>query len=267
MPTVRANGTHIYYKASGHGEPLVLIQGFGGGHEGWFFQVRALKKQFQVITFDNRGIGKSDKPGQSYTIKTMADDTVGLLDCLGMDKAHILGVSLGGIVAQEVAIHYPERVRKLILVNTIAGDFDDINPQVMRSIGFEQGSSEVDYRNIDFNEMMKTVISLSFSKSSYRKFFLPLTLLNVKSVGFDGYRKQMEAAEGHSTIDRLHLIKTPTLVISGTEDKLVPPRCSDEIAKRIPNARLVKIEGGSHAVFIEMRNRFNKQVLNFLEKG
>ena len=267
MPIAHANGTNIYYKVNGHGEPLILIQGFGGGHEGWFFQVRALKKQFQVITFDSRGIGKSDTPSQSYTIKTMADDTVGLLDCLGMDKAHILGVSLGGIVAQEIAIHYPERVRKLILVNTIAGDFTDINPEVMRSIGVEQGSSKVDYGNIDFYEMMKTVISLSFAKKSYRKFFLPMTLLNVKSVGFTGYRKQMEAAEGHSTIDRLHLIKTPTLVISGTEDRLVPPRCSDEIANRIPNARLVTIEGGSHAVFIEMRNRFNQEVLNHLEKG
>ncbi|MCK5654501.1 MAG: alpha/beta fold hydrolase, partial [Dehalococcoidia bacterium] len=120
MPKAKVNEVNIDYAVHGQGEPLVLIQGLGGPRSGWIFQTRAFGKYYRVITFDNRGVGKSDKPGGSYTVRTMADDTIALLDYLGVDKAHVLGISLGGMIAQEIAINYPERVRKLILACTAA---------------------------------------------------------------------------------------------------------------------------------------------------
>ena len=105
MPKASVNGVNVNYKVHGEGEPLVLIMGFAAPRWAWFFQTRAFRKYYKVITFDNRGVGKTDKPSEPYTIKTMADDTIGLMDYLGIDKAHILGYSMGGIIAQELIIN------------------------------------------------------------------------------------------------------------------------------------------------------------------
>lgn len=122
MPKAKINGININYEVHGHGEPLVLIMGGICEHRGWMFQTCAFKKYYRVITFDNRGIGKSDRPGGcvAYSMKIMADDVVGLMDHLGIEKAHVLGVSLGGMIAQVLAINYPDRINKLILASTFA---------------------------------------------------------------------------------------------------------------------------------------------------
>jgi pimeloyl-ACP methyl ester carboxylesterase len=269
MPTANVNGINMYYKLHGQGEPLVLIMGLGGGHGGWFFQIRAFRKYFRLITFDNRGVGKTGKPGESYTTRTMADDTIGLMDCLGIDKAHILGVSLGGMIAQEVAINYPQRVRKLVLVSTTAGadETSDIPSELLRAAGVDEGSAEVDIRSVDINKLMSSLNSLAFNRRLYKMFVLPLSNVYMKWVGTDGLLGQFEAAVGHSALDRLHLIEALTLVMTGSEDRLVPPRSSEVIASRIPNTRLVKAEGGSHTFIAEMRSRFNREVLDFLRDG
>jgi len=267
MPKATVNGINLYYQVHGRGEPLVLIQGLSGGHEGWFFQTRAFRRHYQVIVFDNRGIGKTDKPRESYTIKTMADDTIGLMDHLGIDKAHILGMSLGGTVAQELAINYPKRLRKLALACTSTGEgkITDIHPDMLRAIGVKDGSGEPDLRSVDFHQSMSIIASLAFNKRLYRMVVVPLSKYHVKRVGVGGLLKQMEAIVAHRTVDRLHLIEAPTLVITGTEDRIVSPRFSEEIASLIPNAKLVKVEGGSHAFNIEMRGTFNREVLDFLK--
>lgn len=269
MPKARVNGIDLYYQVHGQGHPLLLIQGFGGGHEGWFFQTRAFKKHYQVIVFDNRGIGRTDRSPGPYTVKTMADDAVGLMDHLSIDRAHVLGMSLGGMVAQEVAINHPQRVKKLVLVVTSPGEGEitDIHPEMLKAIGIREGSTQPDLRSVDFRKLMSTLVSLGFNKRLYRMILVPLAKYHLKRVGVEGLLEQMEAVVGHSTLDRLHLIEAPTLVITGTEDRIVPPRSSDEIAGRIPNARLVKVEGGSHAFFMEMRGRFNREVLDFLRDG
>jgi pimeloyl-ACP methyl ester carboxylesterase len=115
MPKANIHGINLYYQVHGEGAPLVMVQGFGGGHRGWFFQTRAFKKYFQVIIFDNRGIGRSDKAPGQYTVRDLADEAIGLMDYLHIDKAHILGMSMGGMVAQELAINYPDRLKKLVL--------------------------------------------------------------------------------------------------------------------------------------------------------
>jgi 3-oxoadipate enol-lactonase len=268
MPKTIISGINMYYEVHGKGEPLVLIQGFGGGHQGWLFQVPAFSKHFLVVTFDNRGIGKTDRSKEPYTIKTMADDVIGLMDYLAVDKAHILGLSLGGMVAQEIAITYPHRVRKLVLASTFAtGRMSDVNPESRRASGVQEGPSNAAMQNLEFDKLMKFMISSAFNRALYRIFFTLLLRIQRKSIDAEGYFEQMRAVSVYNTADRLHLIQAPTLVITGTGDRLVSSHDSDVIAARIPNAKLVKVDGGSHAFFMEMRDRFNEEVLAFLTSG
>ena len=267
MPGANVNGTNIYYEVHGQGEPLVMIMGFGGGCRGWYFQMRVFKKHYRVIIFDNRGIGKSDKAMESYTIRTMASDTLGLMDNLGIEKAHVLGMSLGSLVAQEIAIEHPERVMKLILACASIGETeeDDMNERMVKAFKVKEGPDGVDLRSVNFEEAMDTVVALSFNKRLYRMLLTPMSKVYVKMVGVEGHFRQIEAVMGYNTLDRLHRIKAPTMVLTGTEDKIIPPKYSEQIASLIPHARLVKVEGGSHALNIEMRSRFNKEVLEFLQ--
>jgi pimeloyl-ACP methyl ester carboxylesterase len=265
MPKAPVNGISMCYEVQGKGVPLVLIQGFAGNHQAWFFQTSVFKKYYKVITFDNRGIGKSGKSGEAYTIKTMADDVIGLLDFLHIDKAHILGLSLGGIVAQEIGISYPERVIKLILGSTFAGrEIDDAHPEMKEVLGIQEGSTDVDMGVIDFRKLMNFMVSSAFNKRLFRMVLVPLSKYSMRSVNPEGYLSQLQSVVRYDTLDRLHLIKAPTLVLTGTGDRIVSPSMSDTIASKIANARLVKVKGGSHAFFMEMRGRFNKEVLEFL---
>jgi len=266
MPKAKVSEINIYYEVHGQGEPLVLIQGLSGSHSAWVFQARAFKKHYQVITFDNRGAGKTGKSSGPYTIRTMAEDTIGLLDYLGVDKAHVLGISLGGMIAQEIAINHPEKVRKLVLACTSAGGErrTDIHPEMLVAIGVKEGTAAVDFSSVDPVESMSAIISLAFNRRLYRMVLLPLSRISMKLGGGAGHLEQMEAVVGYSTIDRLHLITARTLVITGTDDRIVPPHYSEVLASQIPNARLVKVEGGSHSFFVEMRGRFNREVLDFL---
>jgi pimeloyl-ACP methyl ester carboxylesterase len=266
MPKAKINGIDIYYRVQGDGEPLVLIMGLGGESGDWILQGRAFKKHFRVITFDSRGVGKSDKTSESYTIKTMADDVIGLMDHLGVDKAHILGVSMGGMIAQEVAIDYPERLRKLILVSTTPGRDETGRhfPELLSAMGLKSDFSDEDIKGVDIGKVMTSLNSYSFSSRVLKAVAVPFCWVRTKLFGVEGLKKQFEAAMTHSTLDRLHMIKGPTLVIAGTEDRIVPLRSSELIAERIPDARLVKIEGGSHTLIAENRGRFNKEVLGFL---
>jgi len=265
VPNAKVNGINVYYEIMGKGAPLVMIQGFAGNYQAWFFQTRVFRKYYKVIIFDNRGIGKSDKSSEPYTIKTMADDVIGLLDCIGVDKAHVLGLSLGGMVAQEIAISYPERVRKLVLGSTFAvREIRDVHPDMLKAAGIKEGTTDADIGSIDFRKLMNMMVSLSFNRMLYRMILLSLSKWSFKSVNAEGYLFQLASLGDYDTLDRLHLIQAPTLVITGSGDRLVPPTMSDSIASRIPNARLVKVKGGSHAFFMEMSGRFNKEVLDFL---
>jgi len=269
VPKAQVNGISMYYQVHGRGEPLVMIQGFGGGHEGWFFQTRAFREHFQVIVFDNRGIGKTERSPNPYSIETMAEDTVRLMDSLEIEKAHVLGMSLGGIVAQEVAIGHPERVMKLVLVCTTTGEAEtsDVHPDMLKAIGVKEGTTEPDLRSVDFTESMGTIVRLAFNKRLYRTVLVPLAKYQVGRAGTGGYLEQMEAVVGHTTAERLDQVRAQTLVITGSEDRIVSPKSSEEIARRIAGARLVALSGGSHAFNIEMRGRFNREVLAFLRGG
>jgi pimeloyl-ACP methyl ester carboxylesterase len=124
MPIARLNGVSIHYHVEGRGDPLVMIMGFSAGRLGWLPQIPFFRKHYRVVTFDNRGVGRSDKPLGPYSTRMMADDTVRLMDLLGIEKAHIMGLSMGGMIAQELAIEYPQRVMKLVLACTYANQHE-----------------------------------------------------------------------------------------------------------------------------------------------
>jgi len=266
MPKAMVNGIHMYYEVHGQGEPLVLIMGSFGSLEAWSLQIHAFQKHYKVIVFDNRGIGRTDKSPEPYSIATMADDTVGLMDHLGIDKAHVLGMSLGGPVAHDIAINYPQKVKKLILVCSIAGaDRTHLHPDIIKVLGIEEGRQEVDLRSIDFNKVMMATVSLAFNDKSLRESLSVQAESWFKLFDMEGFVRQWEAVASYSALDSLHKIEAQTLVITGTEDRIVNPHSSEVIAGLIQNSRLVKVEGGSHAFFMEMPDRFNNEVLSFLK--
>jgi pimeloyl-ACP methyl ester carboxylesterase len=258
VPVASVNGIEINYRTAGQGEPLVMIQGFSSNQSGWYAQVPFFKKYFQVVTFDNRGVGRSGKPAGPYTTRMMADDTAALMDCLGLKKAHILGISMGGMIAQEFAINHPERVNKLVLAATFS---------------CKEGSSgdapeQVEALKLSPSRMARRMIDLALNKPLYRLtggLLAKIQLLTVKPsdrIGLDG---QKLACNSHNTLTRLRHIKVPTLVIVGTQDHIIKPSSSDVIASQIPHARIVKVEGGSHALNMEHKNLFNQTVMEFLQ--
>lgn len=256
------------YRVDGQGPPLVLIMGLGGRKEDWSPQVREFKRYYRVVTFDNRGIDRV-RGQQPATIELMARDTIALLDHLGIDRAHILGYSLGGIIAQEIAIHYPQRVKKLILASTVAGspNVDTITAGMQQALGLKPGAREQSLDGVDMKRVMSRIIRLSFNRPIYR-------LMIGLFAGFVGERfadtgliSQMQAASTANTLDKLETIQAPTLVLTGAADRLVDPAASRVLAAHIPGARLVLIEGGGHAYAVEKSRQFNRAVLDFLAEG
>lgn len=267
MPLTKVNGINIHYRVRGSGEPLVLIMGFMGTGQGWFFQASVFARHYQVVTFDNRGVGKSDKPEGDYTTKTMADDTAALMEHLQIDAAHIVGVSMGGMIAQELAINHPNRVRRLVLVSTMAGreGLSGYSPDLVSAITGRETYTEDELGTLDLSRATSAVISLSFNSRLCRWLLVPLAkLLRFKMDGMKGLAGQAAACNSHYTLDRLRLIEAPTLVLSGTGDRIFPDSCADVIAAGVPDARLVKFAGGSHTLIVEMRNEFNRLTLGYL---
>jgi len=266
MPKAKVNEININYKVEGQGEPLIMIMGLASARYCWLFQTRVFKKYYRVITFDNRGIGKTDKPVGPYTTKMMADDTICLMDYLAIDKAHILGVSMGGMIAQELAINHPDRVKKLLLGCTYANgeiamdEITSVSPELrkaMESVGKSSASNR---------KAFCTLLLCTFNNNKWLwRIISPLEswILYIRG-RTRGIMGQYEAVRTHDTLDRLHMIEAQTLVITGTADRLIPPSSSDALASRIPNARLVKVENGSHAFMVETRGKFNQEVLDFL---
>jgi len=268
MPKARVNGINISYSVVGKGEPLVLIMGLGGEGGDWILQRRFFRRYFLVVTFDSRGVGRSDKPSEPYTIRTMADDTVALMDYLKIGKAHVLGVSMGGMIAQEMAINYPERVGKLVLVSTTPGRDEGGGhfPETLKAMGLKEGFSDSDMEGVDVGRVMSSLNAHAFGSGMLKMVALPYLWVRMKMYGVEGLRGQFEAAMICNTLGRLHTIKAPTLVMAGTDDRIIPLRAAKRLAERIPGARLVMIEGGSHTLVAEKRGRVNREVLEFLRR-
>jgi pimeloyl-ACP methyl ester carboxylesterase len=252
----------MHYVAAGAGEPLVLVMGFGGDHTAWAFQMAALSERYRVIAFDNRGAGQTDQPDASYSTAQMAADTVGLMDVLGIERAHVLGVSMGGMIAQEIALRYPARMRTLQLHCTYARP-DAYTRELL-------GTWRVERQTLPREVFVRASFFWLFARETYDERphlvegILETALAHPHPQSLTGWLRQAEACVAHDALDRLGAIACPTLVSVADGDMLVPPRFSREIAARIPGAMLRTIAGAGHVYFWERADLFNAMCLDFL---
>ena len=263
MPNAQINGINLFYEISGSGEPLLLIYGLAGRGKGWKFQLDALSSQFQLIAFDNRGVGESDQPVEAYSLAQMADDAAGLLDALGIEAAYVFGISMGGMIAQELVLRHPHKVRKLALGCTHSG----IN-HCVPSPGWV---TEI-FKSLPGKPREQVVReSAAFNYSPYTQKHRPELIESLIPLFVDnrqrlhGYLNQINAVWAFDAFDRLPQIAVPTLVMTGADDVLVPPGNSKRIAERIPNARLIEFPDAGHLFFIEKADDVNRELLNFFQ--
>lgn len=274
MSKAKADSIELYYEEHGSGDPLMLVMGLGADSTAWLFQIPDFAKHYRTVVFDNRGVGRSDKPPGPYTIHQMADDAAGLLDVIGIERTHVLGISMGGMIAQELALRHPQRVRGLVLGCTYPEPDAEIERQREFSLAqfggsvSAKGEMKVDVSAIDpmsfFQHLLPTVFNQEFIERELPKLLEIFAGSLQYGFSMEAILGQVAAVMNHKATERLHQITAPTLVITGDADRLVPPGNSDILAKHIPNATLVRIPGGSHGFNFETPQIFNREVLEFL---
>ena len=265
--TVQANGQDLYYELHGEGPPLVLVMGIGYDSSLWTLaQVPILSTQFQVILVDNRDAGRSSKAIQPYRIADMADDLVGLLDALGIQRSHLLGLSMGGMIALEVALRHVDRLDRLVLTGTGGAPARSaVDPiQIWSWVKANDPTGEV-FGGQQFVALFSTAFLRNHEAVCETA---ELLASNPYPMSPEAYGRQADAYRQFDALDRLAAINVPTLVVVGEQDLLTPPWIAREVADAIPGARfeVIRGEGSSHVVPIECPDEFNRLVLNFLSR-
>ncbi|HVO36560.1 MAG TPA: alpha/beta hydrolase [Candidatus Acidoferrum sp.] len=270
MPKVKVNDIQTYYEMKGKGFPLVMICGMAQNLTMWDPRfVKGVSKHFKLLLFDNRGAGRTEISKREYTIRLFADDTAGLMNALGIPKAHILGLSMGGAVAQELAINYPEKVEKLILCSTCSEHRGTQEERKMTETIAQASKKELikmslssplasDYPKdfLTYFPMMAYGLTSEFIKENPD---LAKQLLQVFSPAENEYpisrralMNRYDAMLRFNSQTRLKLIKAPTLVLHGRKDTTVAPENGSILARAIPNAKLVYFEKSNHMLAEEM---------------
>lgn len=231
MPTVRVNDIDIYYEIHGEGEPVVLIAGLNSDHTLYRELIPRLAERYQVVAFDNRGMGQTDKPDIPYSIEMMADDTAGLLNALGIKQAHVLGTSMGGRIATALALQHPQQVKSLILVST-----------VMKSL---KGTPMTWSRRL-----VRLMLKIPMIRGPHPYYAVA---------------RQREASLTYDCMDRLNEIHVPTLILHGKKDKIAPYRLAEEMHSGIKDSKMITFHGG-HLFFILRQKQFIEAIADFLER-
>ena len=261
MPYVTTAGATIYWEEHGAGDPLLLIMGLGATLEWWRRLVSILAPCYRTIVYDNRGVGRSDVPPGPYSIPVMAEDAVAVLDAAGIAAAHVFGASMGGMIAQELALNHPSRVRSLILGCTACG-----GPQAVPATK-EVALALRARADVTREQAMWVMAPYIFDASTPRERVAEDIAVRLDTtVTNDGYFAQLQGIRAWAgTHDRLAGITMPTLVIHGETDQLVPAENGRIVAKAIPHARLVMIPHASHIFFTDQFEASSDAILSFLE--
>ena len=261
MPFADVRGRRLYWESQGDGEPLVLVIGLSNDHLAWALQVPAFAKHFRTITFDNRDVGQSSYADGPYEIADMAQDVLGLADALELESFHLLGVSMGGTIAQEIALAAPGRIRTLTLGVTWGGS----GPWGVERARVWAAAAPRTPRE----EHVEFLMLLSLSEQFYENpagvaLIRRLALENPHPQSPEAFARQVEASGRHESRDRLGSLPMPVHVIGAEHDILVPAWKSREIAELVPGSRLTVVPRAPHAVHIERAEEFNAAVLDFL---
>ena len=264
MGKARINGIDIYYELHGQGPPLVMIMGLRRSIEWWYRQIPELSKHYRLLVFDNRGAGRSDKPEMEYSIRLFAQDTAALMDQLSIEQAPVLGYSMGGYIAQELAINYPEKVRSLILAATGAGGESAVKMDPERQKEFEDVVGLTPEQVLEKNKDIYFSPDFIETHPDEVAEFIRVSLRHTQPDA--AFLRQYDACQRHDTTDRDAQIKVPVLIMTGDEDPLVPPGNSTILKQLIPQAELVVFPKRRHCLLIETPEEFNQNVIDFLSK-
>ena len=265
MPKVKVNDIQVYYEVHGEGFPLIMIMGLSANVDWWNPRmIQELSKTFKLVMFDNRGAGRTDVSDRRYTIKLFADDTAGLMDVLGISRAHVFGVSMGGMIAQELVLNYPEKVEKLVLCSTYYGGTKSVLPseEVL-------GMLRADRSALSPEEIARMSIPLLFTKDFIKKnpdiIEIAIQRFLKAPISNESFMRRLNAIMEFDTYDRLPQIKAPTLILHGKRDIFVPPENGSILAEAIPNAKLVYFENSAHGLIEEIEKMIHV-LLDFLTK-
>ncbi len=263
MPVTTVGGIELYYELLDSTEPwrsgpspVLFLHGLGGDQRFWLYQVPAFCGRYPTLTIDLRGHGRSGRPPRDFTIADMARDVVRLLRSIGVERAHLVGASLGGLVAQQFALDYPFATASLVLADTFCAVPEEFQETIRASMQFIENNAMA--------EVAAARIRNAFSDHAnpvMRDYFIDRVAQNDKA----SYVRAARAAMSYSSADRLGEIAVPTLVVVGDEDRVTPPPLSETLAERIDGARLVRIAGAGHITNLEKPDEFNRVVLEFLD--
>lgn len=265
--TTDIQGVSLYYETQGNGEPVLLISGLGGNTELWRRQTPILAAHHLVVRYDNRGAGRSDVPPGPYTIKQMASEAVQLLDALDIAAAHIVGSSMGGMIAQEVAIQYPDKALSLTLIATQCGGTHAFGAAP------ENASALEELATLDMTPQERArgwvpyTLSQGFRAACPElvEDYIRATALYPPTTA--GLRAQWAALMGYDSWDRLHLITAQALILQGNADVLVPPENADVLGVRIPESKVIIMEGAGHSLAFEAADTVNELLLDFFAEN
>lgn len=263
MPTIHLRGINLYYEIQGRGNPILLLHGLGLDSTAWVYQIPALSQHYQLILLDNRGVGRTDGPATSYTTEEMAEDAVALLDALEIDQADVLGFSMGGLIAQTLALHHPERVKRLLLTNT-AAHLPPVTQHILQN-WLQMLQDKVRSATRMRSQLPWLFTDRFFENSQQVSELIQISLQHPYPQTTAGFAGQLAACLTHNTRDQLQQISAPTLVLAAVEDRLIPIAQAHQLAAGIPNAQLQRVAQAGHNFFWETPAAFNRAVLAFID--
>ncbi len=265
--TAEVQGIQLHYQRTGTGEAVILIAGLGGNADLWLRQTAALSGTYDVVTFDNRGSARSGVPTGPYTIQTMAADTVQLLDALDIAAAHVVGTSMGAMIAQEVAIQYPDKALTLTLMGAQSGGPHAFVPPAEETEALESLAT----RDFEPSERARAWLPHVFSEEfiAANKALVDeyVEISSRYPTTTEGLKAQWAALMSYDSWDRLPFITSPTLILHGSLDRLVPVENADALCVCIPDSRVAIIEGAGHSISYEAADTVNKLLLEFFAEN